>query len=233
MLGFISNIIFGKADKSPLYEGMRAWDTRDPKKRRAFLYAEMSKWRKEKERLLADYKDKKAKGLSVEQVFGKLSEAVIWETFYDRGVSLSGTNGEHSRAMALETILRQIPDDYSPAHPSWVSALEKVKQTKAVSSYLPGLFDGTAQLTWDRILADRAADAERRRKAEEARKQKQAEERERRDGLRRTLSDLETERSRLMSIFSSMPSGSMDRMQLTVSIDRIDQQISRYKQEIG
>lgn len=30
-----------------------------------------------------------------------------------------------------------------------------------------------------------------------------------------------------------MPSGSMDRMQLTVSIDRIDQQISRYKQEIG
>ena len=233
MLGFISNIIFGKADKSPLYEGMRAWDTRDPKKRRAFLYAETSKWRKEKERLLADYKDKKAKGLSVEQVFGKLSEAVILETFYDRGVSLAGSNSEHSRAMALETILRQIPDDYSPAHPGWVSALEKVKQTRAVASYLPGLFDGAAQLTWDRILADRAADAERRRKAEEARKQKQTEERERRDRLRKMLSDLETERSRLMSIFSSMPSGSMDRMQLTVSIDRIEQQISRYKQEIG
>lgn len=233
MLGFISNLVFGKVDERPIYEGMREWDKRNADKRKAFLYAEMSKWRKEKERLLADYKEKKSKGLGVDQVLEKFCEAAIFETLYDKGTSLAGSNAEQDRKTAIETVLKQMPEDFSPSHPAWINAVASVKRNSAVQIYLPGLFDTSAQLIWDRIVVERTAEAERRRKAEEARKQKEAEERERRAKLREVLRNLEAERSRLMSMFSSMPSGSMNRMQITVAIDAMDQQISRLRQEIG
>lgn len=233
MLSFITNLVFGRVDESPLYDGMRDWDKRNADKRKAFLYAEMSKWRSQKERLLADYKEKKSKGLGVDQVFEKFCEAAIFETLYDKGTSLAGNNAEQTRKMAVENVLKHMPEDFSPSHSAWLKALELVRQRPAVQLNLPGLFDGTVQLTWDRILVERAAEAERRRKAEEARKQKEAEERQRRSKLREVLGNLEAERSRLMSMFSSMPSGSMNRMQITVAIDAMDQQISRLRQEIG
>lgn len=225
--------MFGKVDKSPLYEGMREWDKRNIDKRKAFLNSKVTGWRKEKERSSNEFKYKKSQSVSSDQAYERFCESVIFETLYDKGTSLMGTSAEHSQKMAIETILKQMPEDFSPSHPAWINAVASAKRNSAVQIYLPGLFDTSAQLIWDRIVVDRTAEAERRRKAEEARKQKEAEERERRAKLREVLRNLEAERSRLMSMFSSMPSGSMNRMQITVAIDAMDQQISRLRQEIG
>lgn len=233
MLNFIVNLVFGKVDESPLYEGMREWDKRNRDKRNAFINSTVNKYREEKEESLAEYKDKKSKGIYFDKQLESYYRAAIMEAIYLRGTDLEGVNAESYRKTAVENILKQMPDGFTVSDPAWGRVVAQLSENSVVKVCLPTLFDGSVEPVWGRIVADRAAEAERRRAAQEARRKKEAEERERRGKLREILQNLESERSRLMSMFSSMQSGSMNRMQVTVAIDALDQRISRIRSEIG
>lgn len=231
MLNIVINMIFGKVDTDPLYEGMSDWNRRNADKRKAFVRDKLIKYSAEKDRLDFEYKDKKAKGLSFDQILTEYYATVITETLYDKAQSLRGPSAEHARKFALETILKQMEADFVPSHPLWLKGVEIAGENAVVRQHLPGLFDGTTAVVWEQIVADRRAEAERRRLAEEAKKAKEAQERQRRTELREILGKLEAERSRLQSMFSSMGSG-MNRTQVVVAIDALDSRISRLREEL-
>lgn len=137
--------------------------------------------------------------------------AALYEKYYRNGFSV---NLQQDVIDYIFDILHYSSDLRTP---EWGGALDDLKENHVVVELLPRIFKKEILDEWDIVKAGKA----------KAAKEKD----ERREGVKRVISQLESELSRLKSMFSSM--SGFSRTQISVSIDVTETRLNQFKAELA
>lgn len=135
----------------------------------------------------------------------------LYETYYMSGFS------SNLQDVVIAKSFNWMHWSHDVRSPNWQKALEELKTNRVVVELLPKIFTPAFADEWER--------------RKPAKIQAEKEQQERRAGLERVISSLESELSRLKSMFSSM--SGFSRTQISVSMDVTETRLNQFKAELA
>lgn len=208
------DFMLGRADPNIIYDGMPLHDRRKPEKRSAFIESMF----KEYDAKLDIYINKiKSKTANTED-YAQRNKYITLYFLYKQGEGPLLENDKSLQDKVISSLFEWLHHTNSMTGETWVQALDELKTNDVVTSRLPKMFTAEFPAEWE-VVRSRKAEAEKAAAA-------------RRKGLEEALSGLESELSRSKSMFYSMDSG-MGKMQMTVRIDVLEQNIARIKSDLA